>query len=281
MKIEIVQGGKVLRTHAHEDLTYAEAPASGEYAVRLTNDHPKRRLAVVSVDGINVIDGSDAGYAGPGYLLGPWQSIEIPGWRRDGEKVAAFDFKEQGASYAARSGRGTSNVGVIGVAAFDEAVRVTVPPVEHHHHYPPFKYIPYIPWTSPDIPYIPPPWTMGTTEVTFSSDGGVGRINDATKSVYSTSCLRGAGPQVNCSVGAEPAEDVGTAYGRETTFHTQDVDFQRASESPSLVVELRYATRARLKKMGVDVDGAPASKKAPSAFPASRGGCPAPVGWRG
>lgn len=140
MQISIIQGGRVLRTINHEGQTYVEAPTSGEYKLRVHNNSHRRRLAIVSVDGVNVVNGEDASFEGGGYVLDPWQMIDIPGFRRDDGTVAAFKFTEQGGSYAAKMGKGTKNVGVVGLAVFDEKVvrKVVPPPVvihEHHHHY--------------------------------------------------------------------------------------------------------------------------------------------------
>lgn len=139
MQIQMVQHGRVLRTISHEGEIYVESPSKGTYKLRVSNNHYKRRLVVISVDGVNIVSGEPASHTGGGYVLDPWQVIEIPGYRRDDGEVAAFQFTEQGGSYSAQTGKGTSNVGVIGMAVFDEYVQVKVPtpPVvihEHHHH---------------------------------------------------------------------------------------------------------------------------------------------------
>lgn len=140
MRIDMIQNGRVLRTIDHEGQTFVEVPSRGTYTLRVSNNHYKRRLVVISVDGVNVVSGEPASHNGGGYVLDPWQIIEIPGYRRDNGEVAAFEFTEQGGSYAAQTGKGTSNVGVIGMAVFNEYVEVKVPEppkvVHHHHHWP-------------------------------------------------------------------------------------------------------------------------------------------------
>jgi hypothetical protein len=59
-------------------------------------------------------------------VLAPGQSAEIAGWRKSLEEVAAFYFTRIGDSYAARTER-PQNVGVIGVAVFNEYVPPTPP----------------------------------------------------------------------------------------------------------------------------------------------------------
>ena len=90
------------------------------YSVRLTNTSGRRVLVVLSVDGVNAVTGQTAHPAQTGYVLGPWQSSEIHGWRKSLDEVAQFVFTDLPDSYAARTGR-PDHVGVIGVAVFEEA----------------------------------------------------------------------------------------------------------------------------------------------------------------
>ena len=95
------------------------------YAVRLSNRSAGRVLVVLSVDGVNAIDGRTAAPDQAGYVLAPWQSTEVTGWRKSLTEVAAFHFTALPDSYAARTGR-PDNVGVIGIAVFQE--RLPPPP---------------------------------------------------------------------------------------------------------------------------------------------------------
>jgi hypothetical protein len=71
------------------------------------------------VDGLDVIDGRPGSFDKRGYLVNPWASVEIDGFRRSMEQVAAFRFGSVARSYAASKGD-ARNVGVIGVAVFAE-----------------------------------------------------------------------------------------------------------------------------------------------------------------
>jgi hypothetical protein len=93
------------------------------YAVRLVNNSGERVLAVVAIDGVNVVSGETASVGQRGYVLGPWQRTEVTGWRKSETEVAAFEFTSLADSYAARTGR-PLDVGVIGVAVFREAPRL-------------------------------------------------------------------------------------------------------------------------------------------------------------
>ena len=241
MQVQVVQDGRVLPTILHEGQTYVETPTSGNYALRITNNFHRRRLAIVSVDGVNVINGKDASYEGGGYVLDAWQTVDIPGFRRDSGKVAAFEFSEQGDSYAAQTGRGTQNVGVIGVAVFDEKVQATV--------------------------RTPPSRSWGARGMTLGGDDVFGARKSMTP--------RSRGPS------GSSVQDVGTGYGQEKTFRTQEVTFDRSSDQPTLVLTLRYATRYRLESWGVPVIKPNTGPLAANPFPAAGPSVTPPPGWRG
>ncbi|KQY49919.1 hypothetical protein ASD14_14210 [Lysobacter sp. Root494] len=99
---------------------WIEGAPGHRYSVRLTNTTGERVLVVLSVDGVNAVTGETAHPSQAGYVLEPWESAEINGWRKSLEDVAQFVFTDLPDSYAARTGR-PGNVGVIGVAVFEEA----------------------------------------------------------------------------------------------------------------------------------------------------------------
>ena len=104
----------------HRGQDWIEGAPGHRYSVRLTNTTGERVLVVLSVDGVNAVTGQTAHPSQAGYVLEPWGSAEINGWRKSLEDVAQFGFTDQPDSYAARTGR-PDNVGVIGVAVFEEA----------------------------------------------------------------------------------------------------------------------------------------------------------------
>src|SRR6185503_2691427 len=92
--------------------------------------------AVVSVDGRDVIDGTTADYRNKrGYLISPWDSLTIDGWRISHESAAAFRFSSVADSYAARTGS-AREVGVIGVAVFPERYYAPPRPRPYEPSYP-------------------------------------------------------------------------------------------------------------------------------------------------
>ena len=109
--------GRWLQVYRHEGRTYVVGKPGHEYQIRVTNRLPEDLLAVVSVDGVNVITGESAHPAQSGYVVSPHGSVEMQGWRKSLSQTAAFYFTALPDSYAARTGR-PDDVGVIGVALF-------------------------------------------------------------------------------------------------------------------------------------------------------------------
>lgn len=81
----------------------------------------KSRLEVVlSVDGLDVLDGKAASTRKRGYIIAAGQSLEVEGWRTSTNTVAAFEFSSVSGSYANLRHGDTRNVGVIGLGVFTE-----------------------------------------------------------------------------------------------------------------------------------------------------------------
>jgi len=111
--------GYTLPVHVHKNRLYVVGEPGHQYELRLDNRTDQRLLAVTSVDGVNVITGKTADEQQSGYVLAPWDGVNIEGWRKSMNDVATFYFTRLSNSYAARTGR-PENVGVIGVALFRE-----------------------------------------------------------------------------------------------------------------------------------------------------------------
>jgi hypothetical protein len=109
---------QVLPIYVWQGQYYVAGEPGAEYEIRLSNRQGCAVLAVVSVDGVNVISGETANWRQTGYVLGPWAGSAIAGWRKSLDETAAFYFTRLRDSYAARTGR-PQNVGVIGVALFE------------------------------------------------------------------------------------------------------------------------------------------------------------------
>jgi hypothetical protein len=113
--------GRELPLHASDGRFFVAGKPGSEYEIRVRNQTAGDLLAVISVDGVNVVSGETAAESQSGYVIPAWRRMEIKGWRKDLTRVAAFYFTDLEDSYAARTGR-PENVGVIGVALFRHKV---------------------------------------------------------------------------------------------------------------------------------------------------------------
>ena len=111
--------GRQLPAWPHRGDEWIAGAPGHRYAVRLRNATGERVLVVLSIDGVNAVSGETASSDQAGYVLGPWETAEIDGWRKSLDDVARFVFTDLGDSYAARTNR-PDNVGVIGIAVFRE-----------------------------------------------------------------------------------------------------------------------------------------------------------------
>ena len=111
--------GAALPTFAAGGRSYVMGHDGARYSLRIENQTGARFEAVATVDGLDVIDGQPGAFEKRGYLVAPWSTVEIDGFRRSEDEVAAFRFGRVKDSYAAKRGN-DRNVGVIGVAVFQE-----------------------------------------------------------------------------------------------------------------------------------------------------------------
>ncbi|WP_394848055.1 hypothetical protein LZC95_11390 [Pendulispora brunnea] len=127
----VTGGGAITVSIADEDGDPLEAVKLGDrtlvvgqpgdrYSIVLTNHTDHRFEAVATVDGLDVINGRPGTLDNRGYVLMPFATLTIDGFRQSSNAVAAFRFASVADSYAAKTGS-ARNVGVIGVAFFAEA----------------------------------------------------------------------------------------------------------------------------------------------------------------
>ena len=113
---------------------YLEARAGSRYAVTLANRTGERVGVVLTVDGLNAISGDRDTARGRMYVLDPWQSTVVQGWRTSLQEVRQFTFVDERRSYAARTGQANEKMGWIEVAVYRERrpyVRVAPAPAPY------------------------------------------------------------------------------------------------------------------------------------------------------
>ncbi len=112
-------GGNPLAGLAQGSRSYVVGRSGDRYRIRIINHSSERFEILATVDGLDVIDGRAGSYSKRGYLIDAYGTLDIDGFRRSSDAVAAFRFGSVRDSYAARTGS-DRNVGVIGIAVFRE-----------------------------------------------------------------------------------------------------------------------------------------------------------------
>jgi hypothetical protein len=115
----IRESGETAPTYAAKDRFYVQGNAGERYTIRVTNPTPNRVEAVITVDGLDVIDGESGDLRKRGYVVPPYGETRIEGFRTSQSDVATFRFSAVDDSYAGKKGK-ARNVGVIAVAIFEE-----------------------------------------------------------------------------------------------------------------------------------------------------------------
>jgi hypothetical protein len=123
--VQVLVGNRptpLFQAPGRHDRRYFEAVKGKNYALSLRNTTGERIGVLITVDGLNVVDGERSSLANHEamYVLDPWETAEIRGWRTSLEEVRRFVFVDERRSYAERSGKANGDMGWIRVLAFRE-----------------------------------------------------------------------------------------------------------------------------------------------------------------
>ncbi|MDH1253641.1 UNVERIFIED_CONTAM: hypothetical protein NO986_04870 [Comamonas sp. A-3] len=238
--------GRVLPQYSHEGELWVVGRPGANYAVRIRNFESRRIMGVISVDGVNAINGRTASSrAEGGYVLDAGDSYDVRGWRKSNDNVAAFYFSESDMSYAARTGR-PQDVGVIGVALYREKLPEPAAYQGPLHE----------------------PQAQASASAAESAAADVAVPQAASKS---RSAERRA-PQ------ASPTPSLGTGHGAVERSQVTQVDFEADTDQPRQMVRIRYDSYANLVARGVirEPRPRPSQPRAPNPFPGDNGFVPDP-----
>lgn len=239
-------GGAALPVYQKDGRHYIVGAPGHEYAVRIRNCTGARVLVVTSVDGVNVISGETAAPSQSGYVLDPWGSVEIKGWRKNLQRTAAFFFTEHQNAYATRTGR-PDHVGVIGVAVFREKAQ-PVARIERFRREQGAE-------NQADAahpPQAPSARAESAASTAEAADAGARQESER----------RDMGADAMKSLGR-----LGTGHGRSESSRATLVRFERASDSPAETVVLNYDRRENLAAIGVLPAMPPVARRDPNPFP--------------
>ena len=115
------QSGRFLPGLIVGDRWFVVGEEGRRYSIVVRNNSDFRTEVVLSVDGLDVIDGRAASFRKRGYIIEPHRKLVVDGFRQSTDAVAAFRFGPVRESYANEKYHNTRNVGVIGIAVFAEA----------------------------------------------------------------------------------------------------------------------------------------------------------------
>lgn len=220
---------RTLPVYRHDGRYYIAGEPGHRYQISLRNHSGAEVMAVLSVDAVNAISGDAADWSQTGYVLEPYISTDVLGWRKSMSRVADFVFEDFAQSYAVRTGR-PDNVGVIGVAVFRR----------QHVYTQPVMPAPMADTASRET-YAPRPAPAAPTEESMG------------RSPASSMAAPQAQASMNEASMAKARADgpLGTGHGQREDSSITYVDFERASSTPDEVITLYYDTWKHLLALGV------------------------------
>jgi hypothetical protein len=228
--------GSTLSTHGRDGKLYIAGVPGHRYSVRIVNRTGARVLTVLSVDGVNAVSGETANPEQSGYVLDPYQSTQVDGWRKNLSEIAQFNFTALSDSYAARTGR-PNNVGVIGVAVFREKQPVWREREQDDK---------IAAREAPAQPAAAPPPASNTAQTTERAAKPASAPMDAARASGGFADSRTDAPAL-----AKKSESLGTGHGARESSYASYTSFEREGSRPNEVVSVWYDSYSNLVARGV------------------------------
>ena len=88
----VLVNGRKVREYSHKGMRFIESRHGTNYTIRLKNDNAYKVMAVLSVDGLDVVTGKAAEKSHKGYIIEGYSQTEIRGYRISDKNSAAFVF---------------------------------------------------------------------------------------------------------------------------------------------------------------------------------------------
>jgi hypothetical protein len=243
--LQVLLDGSVRPEYWGRGTVYVEAVRGRPYVLRIRNPLPCRVAVALAVDGLNTIDAqhTDARHATK-WVLGPYETIEIPGWQVNGLDARRFFFTGERSSYGAWLGK-TDNLGVIEAVFYREKVRpIKVAPLAVA---PPAEYRGGDAGAgSPGRP-VPPPPVAGPHSHGSGVEGGVPEGVPGGERRAERMEVSSERPRVNPKLSDEYAA---TGIGERTRHEVEWVNLD-LEDRPAAVVRIRYEFREQLVRLGV------------------------------
>ncbi len=285
--VRLLIKGRPITEYLHNGNTFVEGRSGSNFEIEIINRNSFQIEAIISVDGLSVIDGKDASEQSSGYLLKANETLRVPGWKLDDKTVAAFVFAGKEGSYATQTTGSSRNTGVIGVMAFREKPAV--------HHYYSHTFASTLPNAFPAGAMVKGMGSPLRSRSASIDNAGADQwystcnnmsLTSSNMAVGTAATLSSVSPGVSTSEVNqsyyEPTavtQSLGTGFGAATEFATQTVSFTRGDMLAMAV--LYYDNLRGLRARGVPVErtGRRTYQAQPQAFPGMN--CAPPKNWQG
>ena len=118
----LVDGRPVKKYYDRSGNIWIEGRKGTAFTLKVKNHDYGRILGIISVDGLNVIDGKHVPIEDSrGYIINSRSSVNVPGWKINENEVREFYFTINGDnSYVRKIGADERNIGVIAAAVYKE-----------------------------------------------------------------------------------------------------------------------------------------------------------------
>ena len=287
VSMHVQVNGRACKEYTHKGMSFIEARAGTNYTVKIKNDNPYRVMAVLSVDGLDVVTGKPAEETNTGYIIDAYNSLDIKGYRISDDNSASFIFTSKGKSYVQQAKSNATNAGVIGLRTFKEKL--------------PYYCTGWL-TTTPTYTTIPLTYTIGSNSfgnITTAGGTAATTVSGTTTAAYncsnyysSTTAPLSSAPKASSGIlrsmnvsldTSKPLShkqfDTGTGWGSKLEDKVTRVSFEKGD----MLVEMSvyYASKEALVEMGVDLQNTPKIAKEPAMPKAFGNYCTPPKGWNG
>ena len=283
VSMHVQVNGRACKEYTHKGMSFIEARHGTNYTVKIKNDNPYRVMAVLSVDGLDVVTGKPAEETNTGYIIDAYNSLDIKGYRISDDNSASFIFTSKGKSYVQQAKSNATNAGVIGLRTYKEN---------------------YTGWLTVTSTYttIPLTYTIGSNSfgnITTTGGTTATTVSGTTTAAYncsnyysSTTTPLSSAPKASSGIlrsmnvssdTSKPLShkqfDTGTGWGSKLEDKVTRVSFEKGD----MLVEMSmyYASKEALLEMGVDLQNTPKIAKEPVMPKAFGNYCTPPKGWNG
>ena len=290
VSMHVQVNGRACKEYTHKGMSFIEARHGTNYTVKIKNDNPYRVMAVLSVDGLDVVTGKPAEETNTGYIIDAYSSLDVKGYRISDDNSASFIFTSKGKSYVQQAKSNATNAGVIGLRTFKEKI-------PYYSGWVVNSGVPYTTLVEPtyttSVPLTyttsaPCTYTVGNVTTTTGTTTAANNCSNYFSSTLasntslnaSSGILRSMNVSSDTSIPLSHKQfDTGTGWGNKIEDKVTRVSFEKGD----LLVEMSvyYASKEALVEMGVDLQNTPKIAKEPVMPKAFGNYCTPPKGWNG